>query len=96
MPKSPERSIRPQQIHKNSIKFTKYSHKIKTNLQWVENNWKSRIKTILSSYKSRISYEFPKNRGKILEIFRKPKNQKNLYEQSKINLDNTEKSKKDT
>ena len=96
MRKSPERSIRRQQIHKNSIKFTKNSHKIKTNLQWVEKNWKSCIKTILSIYKSRISYEFPKNGGKILENFRKPKNQKNLYEQSKINLDNTEKSKKDT
>ena len=96
MPKSPERSIRPQQIHKNSIKFTKNSHKIKTNLQWVEKNWRSRIKIILSGYKSRISYEFPKNRGKILENFRKPKNQKNIYQQSKINLNNTQKTKKDT
>ena len=38
----------------------------------------------------------PKNRGKILENLRKPKDQKDLYEQSKINLDNTEMSKNDT
>ena len=59
-----------------SLKFIENSNKIKTNLQYVENNWKSRIKTILSSYKSWISYEVQKNQVKILEKLKKTRKSK--------------------
>ena len=39
---------------------------------------------------------FEKTEEKSQKNLRKPKNEKNLYEQSKIKLENIEKSKKDT
>ena len=77
MPKSPERSIRPQQIHKKLAQNQNKSLMIRKELKKSE-------KTILSGYKSQISYEFPKNRGKILENFRKPKNQKSFINNPKL------------